>query len=206
MNKIFLESKHENTAECFFVKTLIKTFIPSFIVEYVCMDGVANLFSETIINQINQAMDEGDNVVVLCDADCVEKGWGYQSRMKDIKEKMMVYDISFPVFLFPNNHDDGDVEVLMERLARKDLHKMWWDCFDDYEKCIGGIRDVNGEFRYHLPNRKAKLHTFVSSQRLNNKCRKSLGGGDWLFDNKNYWDLTKQEVLPLLDFLKENFH
>ena len=91
----------------------------------------------------------------------------------------------------------------MEELARKDLHKEWWDCFEDYEKCVSGIKK-DGECRYILPNRKAKLHTYISSQKLNNRTRDKIGSGQWLFNDNNFWDLTRPEVMPLIKFFKEN--
>ena len=112
--------------------------------------------------------------------------------------------LSFPLFIYPNNNDDGDVEVLMESLVRKDLHQDWWDCFEDYEKCIQGARDTENNLKYNLPNRKAKLHTFISSQQLSNKQRKRLGSGFWLFDVSKYWDFTREELKPLLDFFEAN--
>ena len=104
----------------------------------------------------------------------------------------------------PNNSDDGDVEVLMETLVCKDLYKDWWDCFEDYEKCVQGATDSEKKQKYNLPNRKAKLHTFISSQQLSNKQRDKIGRGFWLFDDPNYWDFTREELKPLLDFFKEH--
>ena len=75
---------------------------------------------------------------------------------------------------------------------------------DSVYRHISGIRDESGEPRYISPNRKAKLHTYISSQRLNNASRKKLGSGQWLFDNSDYWDFSRPELEPLVEFLKEN--
>lgn len=143
-------------------------------------------------------------MIVILDADTIDKKWGFEARKSNTMEKMQENEIDFPFFLYPNNHNDGDFEVLLETLARKDLHNKWWDCFDDYETCVSGIRDESGEPRYIIPNRKAKLHTYISSQRLNNASRKKLGSGQWLFDNSDYWDFSRPELEPLVEFLKEN--
>lgn len=204
MNKIFIEAKHDKTSEFNFLKTILLHYFQDKEVEFTFMDGVANLFSETILNQILQSQDEGDNVLIILDADFVNKGWGFAKRHKDIEEKMRSNNICSPVFLYPNNLNDGDVEILLESLARKDIHRSWWDCFEDYEMCVKGIHDNNGNPRYNIPNRKAKLHTYISSQLLNKKQRDKVGRGHWLFDDESYWDLSSEKLKPLLDFFTAN--
>lgn len=202
MNRIFIEAKKSETSEYCFLTAILKTTFPDKSFEIVCMDGVANLFSQTILNRIHAAMDDGDNVMVIIDSDTVEKTWGYTARKADVEREMKKNGVEFPFFLYPNNHDDGDFEVLLESLARKDIHEKWWDCFSDYETCVAGIRDEFGNPRYTIPNLKAKLHTFISSQRLNNALRRKIGAGQWLFDDNNYWDLTRPTIQPLLEFLR----
>ena len=170
------------------------------------MDGVDNLFSEAILNVIHQYQEENDNVLIILDADFIDKGWGFAKRHKDIERKMQSSNICCPFFLYPNNHDDGDVEMLMESLARKDIHQSWWNCFEDYKMCVKGIHDDNGNLRYNIPNRKAKLHTFISSQQLSKSQRDKIGRGHWLFDNDTYWNMSGATLRPLLEFLEENLN
>ena len=204
MNRIFIEAKKPDTSEYRFLETIMKLEFPDRNYEIICMDGVCNLFNQVIQNKIRIAQDDGDTVVVILDADTVAKNWGFAARKDDIERKMKENGLSFPFFLYPDNHDDGDFEVLLESLARKDLHKEWWDCFSDYETCVSGIRNDCGEIKYVIPNRKAKLHTFISSQQLSNASRKKIGSGQWLFDDRSYWDLTRESIRPLLDFLHSN--
>lgn len=206
MNRIFIEAEKEDTPECHFLKALISKKFPEAEVEYVPMRGVDNLFNESILNQMRLAADEGDSVMVLLDADTVAKGWGFAKRQKDVTDKMKSHDVSFPFFLYPNNCDDGDVEVLMESIARTDLHQGWWGCFNDYEVCVGGMHDANGEPKYNIPNRKAKLYTYINSQQLSRKYRDKLGSGNWLFHDKQYWDLDSSNLNPLLDFLNAHIN
>ncbi len=204
MNKIFIEAKHNKTSEYNFLKTILAQHHQGKEIEFIFMNGVGNLFNESILNQIRQSLDEGDHVMVILDADFLEKGWGFERRKKDVMAKMQSQDISFPFFLYPDNQSDGDVETLMESLARKDMHKGWWNCFDDYEICVKGIRDAEGNLMYNVPNRKAKLHTYISSQRLSNRQRDKVGRGHWLFDDAKYWDLSDSNLAPLLKFFDEN--
>ena len=190
MNFIFIEAKNSNTSEYNFIKTILDNNFADKDKEIVCMDGVDNLFCPAIINRMKQAQDAGDNALVLVDADYPSKGWGHNKRLDDIEDRKTKLSLSFPLFIYPNNSHDVDVEILMESLVRKDLHKDWWDCFEDYEKCIQGAKDAENKPKYNLPNRKAKLHTYISSQQLSNRQRKKIGAGFWLFDDSNYWDYT----------------
>ena len=206
MNKIFIESKKEQTAECNFLKAILAKFFPDKAVQFVCMNGVGNLFNETNRNQMNQAIVDGDQVIVILDADTKEKGFGFEARLQEVNNKKKQHNMEFPLFLYPNHADDGDVETLMEWLAQKELHGSWWDCFEDYEKCVSCAKDDNGSPRYLMPNRKAKLHTYISSQKLSNAKRDKLGAGNWLFEDTMYWDLNRTALLPLIDFLRTNLN
>lgn len=56
----------------------------------------------------------GDKVIVILDADTIDKKWGFEARKINTMEKMQENEIDFPFFLYPNNHDDGNFEVLLE--------------------------------------------------------------------------------------------
>lgn len=205
MNKIFIEAKDKKTPECHFLRTLIdEFFVHKNEVEFIFMDGIGNLFSEAIMNQISQAQITDEQVIVFADADTVVKGYGYKKRKEEIENGMSIHKISFPFFIYPNNNEDGDVETLMENAARRDKHDAFFDCFEDYERCVSGIKDDSKQPLYNVPNLKGKLHTYMNAQKLSNKQRKRLGAGDWLFDDKNYWDLNVKALQPLKDFLEKN--
>lgn len=200
MTRIFIEAKNDKTPEHYFLKTIIATFFPGIEVKFIFMDGIGNLYNETIVNQINLAQENGEQVIVLADADTTAKGYGYAKRQKEINDGMAAHALSFPYFLYPNNRDDGDVEVLMENAARRDLHSTFFDCFEDYEKCVSGMKNESGEPRYNVPNLKGKLHTYMAAQKLPRKLCKRFGSGDWLFDNKDYWNLEADALQPLKKF------
>lgn len=200
MTRIFIEARNDKTPEHYFLKTIIATFFPGIEVKFIFMDGIGNLYNETIVNQINLAQENGEQIIVLADADTTAKGYGYAKRQKEINDGMAAHALSFPYFLYPNNRDDGDVEVLMENAARRDLHSTFFDCFEDYEKCVSGMKNESGEPRYNVPNLKGKLHTYMAAQKLPRKLCKRFGSGDWLFDNKDYWNLEADALQPLKKF------
>ena len=73
MNLVFIEARNNNTSEYNFIKTVLTNFFADKNIEFVCMNGVDNLFNQTIVNRIRQAQDENNKVLVLVDADCPSK-------------------------------------------------------------------------------------------------------------------------------------
>ena len=204
MTKIFIEAKNNKTSEYYFLYTILNIFFPEAEVEFIFMDGIGNLFNETILNQINLAQESGEQVLVLADADTITKGFGYAKRKKEIDNGIVAHALSFSYFLYPNNQDDGDVEELMENAARRDLHSTFFDCFEDYEKCVSGAKDGSGEPKYNVPNLKGKLHTYMAAQKLSRKLCQRFGSGDWLFDKEDYWNLNVEALQPLKEFFAAN--
>lgn len=201
MTKIFIEAKDKRTSEYYFLQAIINRFFPNATIEFITMNGIGNLYNETNLNQIELAQVMGEQVVVLADADTVAKGYGFAQRKAEIDNGMTVNAVSFPYFLYPNNKDDGDVETLMETAARRDLHSVFFDCFNDYEVCVSDVKDESGKQKYNVPNLKSKLHTYMAAQKLSRKLRDRLGKGDWLFDNTDYWNLEVDTLQPLKEFL-----
>lgn len=201
MTQIFIEAKNTSTPEYKFLRAFIDKHFPTKDIDFTCIGGIGNLFNEANINQMAIAQADGKQVLILIDADTVTKGYGFAKRKTSIEEEMQKSNLSIPYFIYPNHHDYGEVETLMESAARRDLHQIFFDCFEDYEKCVSGVKDALGQPLYNTPNLKGKLHTYINAQKLNNKLRKKFSDGDWLFDNTNYWDLNADSLQPLKDFL-----
>ncbi len=204
MTKIFIEAKSKDTSECHFLQTIINIIFPKMNVEFIPMNGIGNLFKEAILNQIKIAQENGEQVIVFADADTITKKYGYIKRKNEIDNGMKANAVSFDYFLYPNNQDDGDIEILMEAATRKDLHPIFFDCFNDYETCVSSAKDESGVSKYNVPSLKNKLHTYMAAQKLTRKYRDRLGKGDWLFENKDYWDLDIDALKPLKEFLAIN--
>lgn len=196
MIRIYLETEKPATPERVFVNTILchlKVDMNEF--EIICVGGKDNL--RNVINKMKETViqDHGCNLVIF-DADGIENGGGFEKRKSEIETLLASSGVNADLFLWPNNKDDGDFETLVEKLIRQDLHKQFLYCFHDYEACLGK--------EYLSPNRKGKLHTFVSAQKgLSKKQRDGLGKGEWMFDNPNLWNLNSQELESLKDFLNK---
>lgn len=80
MNKIFIEAKKPQTSEYCFLETILKNEFPDKIYNIICMDGVDNLFNQGILTLIRTFQDNGDKVIVILDADTIDKKWGFEAR------------------------------------------------------------------------------------------------------------------------------
>lgn len=194
--RIFIEAKHEKTSESVFLSTLLKVIGKNqddF--ELVPVDGKDNL-RNLKVKFLENTLEGGRNLIIF-DADTKETSGGFDSTRKRILSTFGDEVTIDGLFLFPNNHDDGIFENLLEQLMQKEYHKVFIDCFSDYEKCLGD--------KYVSPDLKGKLHTYMSAQKdLTNKQRKSLGSGQWLFDDSRFWDLESEALNPLRLFLNSN--
>lgn len=197
MVRIYLETGKNTTSEYVFVDTIIRHLgISSEMYEIKCVNGKDSL--HLMENKMKETTLEGGKNLVIFDADSPENGGGFNVRKDALLQQLQSMGAIAELFLFPNNHDDGDVEVLMETLMQKELHKRFFHCYGGYETCLGN--------EYQTPNLKAKLHTYISAQKdLSQKQRKALGSGQWLFEDKRFWDIDRETLNPLKDFILEMF-
>lgn len=194
MIDIFLETGKKTTPEYRFVDDFVGKFLGVDPLEYKieCVDGKDNL--QRAVNKFLDNTISGIRNLVVFDADSSTNGGGFGRRKLELLAKMKELNITADLFLFPNNHDDGMFEDLLMHIARKENHRRFFDCFSDYESCLGDD--------YIHPNLKGKISTYISSMKsLPNKVRRNLGGGDWQFTNKEYWNLDAEYLLPLKEFI-----
>ena len=165
--------------------------------------GYNNLKKKTDLIK-KQKINEGCKVLIIFDADAKDKSKvkksGYDNMQKYIREELRKEEIepdSYSVFLFPNNQDDGCFENLLEKMINPE-HKGILACFDEFKECLEGENK-----NYYVPNPKAKMYTYISSQSISNTKREKLSN-DYLYGNKNYWDLDCDYLKSLKDFLLQH--
>lgn len=196
MIRIYIESKNKSTPEYKFVATLLNNIgVDSDSYEIIPLDGKDTLHLAK--NQFLQNTAEGGRNLIVFDADSEENFGGYSRRKQELLSQLNQLNISAELFLWPNDQDDGDFETLLESVARKDLHQKFFDCFNDYEACLGK--------EYKRPNRKGKLHTYISSMKLSNRQRRTIGSGDWLFEDNTLWNLESPTLSQIKEFFFSHF-
>ena len=75
--------------------------------------------------------------------------------------------------------------------------------FSDYENCMKSQKGTDGKPIYQVPNLKGKLHTYITAVPMPQKMRKTLGKGNWQFENEEYWNLDSPALNPLKAFLQQ---
>jgi len=196
MTAILLETGKESTPEYKFILTLLRYLgIDRTKYEIITVGGKDNL--PNVSNKMRDIELNGGKNVLIFDADTATNGGGFSSRLSEIKATLTSKDVHAEIFLFPNNHDDGDFETMLDGIANHSSHKLFFDCFSDFEHCVAS--------QYIAPNLKGKLHTYVSSQKgLSKKQRDNIGKGEWLFEDENLWNLNSPKLQSLKDFLLHN--
>lgn len=191
--RIFIETSRPTTSEYVFIDTLLKVMgKPRTSYEIQCVGGKDNL--RNLENKFLENTLEGGRNIVIFDADSPETGSGFEAARERILHTFSSEIKIDGLFLFPDNHSDGIFENLLEALTQKKVHARFFDCFGDYEKCLGEA--------YVSPDIKGKLHTYMSAQKtLTKKQHDLLGSGQWLFDDTRFWNLDAEAIQPLKKFL-----
>lgn len=198
MTQIFIEAESRETPEYVFLETLIQGMGINTRYEILPVQGWTNLSQPAVLMRMLQNSHEGGKNLVVFDADM-----NYDERKEQLTALLKKNSVVADVFLWPNNHSAGNLETLLLEIARRDLHSVFFDCFNDYEVCVSSVKKPDGSSKYKTPNLKGKLHTYITSMPLSNKERKRFGRGNWLFDNPEYWDLKSDSLIPITAFLKQ---
>ncbi len=205
MVKIFIEAESLNVPESKFLDAILKHIgITPDKYELMPTGGYKNLMDSVKASNVELLQantDAGGTNLVVFDADTVENNGGFEKRKTELLARRDELDLNFDLFLWPDNSRDGDVEVLMEDIARKDLYPELFDCYSKYEHCISQRKNEDGKTYYHLPNRKNKLHTYFTTLPISQTKRDKAGKGAWLWDDTRIWNLDADSIRPIKEFL-----
>ena len=88
--------------------------------------------------EVQRRLDDGDTILVIFDADdpTRERG-GFRNRLQAIREKLGS-DLSdrVHIYLFPDNHSDGDLESVLAGLVPARHKTVIDECWTGYERCL----------------------------------------------------------------------
>jgi len=208
MVTIFIEAKNDKQPEYEFLRAILDNMgIEKDKYEIVPTDGYTNLLNPNAANigKMKANADAGGKNLVLFDADTLQNGGGFEARKDYLLKGADKEGVSFDLFLWPNNSEDGDVEILIESTARKDLYPEFFDCFKKYEICISSRKNNDGKQLYSTPNRKGKLNTYFNALPISKSRKDKAGRGAWWFDNPSIWNLNAETLSPLKEFLGKFF-
>lgn len=212
MIKIFIESgvnaaqKHdkETTNEQDFIVKVIAKHFPNckYKVDFdvIGINGWTNIPKNEY--EFKENSDKGFSNLVIFDADEERNGGGFAKRQSEILA-MKSESIEFDLFLWPDNHTDGDFEMLLSKIINPE-HQCLLDCYENFEDEVRA--NDPDEVKYETPGRKGEMYSYISLQKISQKQKKELSKGYWMFDDSKYWDLSSDELKPLIDFLGTFFN
>jgi len=151
--------------------------------------------------ELIKTTDNGYKNFLIFDADFITNNGGFVSRFAEIEKRKVELGVQLEFFLFPNNTDDGDFEVLLENIINP-VHRALLDCFTQYENCISQYKNSENQNIYQLPIRKAKMYSYVDAFAKSKTQNEAFKRGDYSFHNSDYWDLESSYLEPLKQYLK----
>lgn len=148
-------------------------------------DGKDNLKNRVNLVKANK------NYLIIFDADN-----DYNNSKDNIENqinKMNIPKENYDIFLLPNNKDNGNLETLIEKIAR---YKEVLKCFEGYEECISKLVLRNDNIK--LPPKKSKIFAYMESFGFKNPEESEN------FDLSPYVDFKNEYLEPLKNFLLDN--
>lgn len=156
--------------------------------------------------QFQEAIDtQGRNLVVF-DADFDEPQYpqgGPIKRNSAVRQSIAAFEPSPELFLFPEPNREGNIETLLLGLIHP-IHQRVMDCFDLYDECLAQYRNpVTDQRLYYTPSEKRRIYDYVNVLPLSPDERKRHqdDGGQKIFENPLWWNLTADAIQPLRTFL-----
>ena len=136
-------------------------------------------------NDIENALDKGEKVLIVFDADLKEPETKspYENAKIYIEDELKGLE-GFKIFLFPDDNSTGAVEDLLEKIINSE-HERVFECFEEYKQCIS---------EYNLPDIKAKIYAYKEALDILKENT---------FDPR-YWDFDNTALEPLKSFLNQN--
>lgn len=175
--------------------------------------GNGGLTAQT--NKFTQFALQGLANCIIFDADSQEQGTdfaGTQDRIikeletitQDIHAERPNLPVLFNVFLLPNNHDNGDLETLLERIINPQNQPLL-DCWHTYEQCILGQKEYIPR-TLSVPIRKSKIYSYMEVLHgTSNKEREQAKEKNRDYSKSEDWLLNHSEIQPLHRFLAPYF-
>jgi hypothetical protein len=168
-------------------------------------EGWTKLTNGNLFPELQQSLQEGVLNLVIYDADRPggQQG-GHAYRKNTLLQIKSANQLSFELFLLPDNNQDGQLEDLLHNLIPIGNRQVT-NCFSAYEACVRGLTAPNGQ-PYQLPVNKSRIFAYLEVLPLTpaEKQKMEKRRSAKLFDNPEYWDLDAVDVQPLRSFLDQH--
>jgi hypothetical protein len=157
--------------------------------------------------EIEADKDYSRTSLIVFDADSPKNDGGFKVRLQQVIDKIVEIEsqigvsISYDIFLFPNDQDDGALENMLEN-AINPTNQVVFECWESFEGCLSGKENINSlDGRFTIPARKTKIYAYLETllgETKNEKEKVKDPKRD--FRNKAHWDLYREYPLILKSF------
>lgn len=166
-------------------------------------NGWTNLSSaknEAVRNIMICTTRRGGVNLVIFDADTDAKV--RKAELEDVKTK---YSLAFETFLFPNNHDNGAIEELLENIINPQ-NQCVIDCWKRYEIDMSHLSITWKRPPFPTtPSSKSKIYAYLEALVGTTQSEKEkIKDRNRDFLNNNHWNLAATYLATLKDFLLVN--
>jgi len=140
----------------------------------------------------------GINLIIF-DADLDKK-----KREQEILEWKKKFNLSFELFLLPDNSNSGTLEHLLEKIIQ-DNNNPIFDCWDQYEKCLKTKTIIGRSEPLTIPTKKTKIYGYLEALLGSTKSEKNKIKEDKRnYKENKHWNLDSEHLSSLKNFLINN--
>jgi len=175
-----------------------------FLKDYLSFLGISNDFKVIVVNGKDKLLQyinlfkkntdlNGLNLVVFDSDDDFNDRKNFLLNFKERNK------LEFQLFLFPNNKDNGDLEVVLENIIPNGNDEVM-NCWTKYENCINKLnRNLT------IPANKTKIYAYLevllgSTQEEKRKIKEKNRN----YLNKKHWNLESEYLLNFKEFLLDS--
>lgn len=149
--------------------------------------------------EINYRSISGVKNLLIIDADS-----DYKKRREELDEIDFLEEYEVASFLFPNDKDSGDLEILLEQIINP-KNTVIFDCWNGYETCLdgksGALTDTG---KYTTPAKKTKIYAYLEALLgTSNNQKEKIKEANRNYLNTNHWNLNADYLNPLKEFIQK---
>jgi hypothetical protein len=151
---------------------------------------------ESIRNQMRKNTDNESVNLVVFDADT-----DFEKRKKEIENWKIEKELSFELFLLPNNKDIGALEDMLENIIL-DNNQPIFECWNRYERCLQSKTIEGRTQELTTPAKKTKIYGYLEALLGTTKQEKEkIKEKERDYKNEEHWNLDSAYLSSLKDFL-----
>jgi hypothetical protein len=188
----------EGVADRKFIADYIRFIAPDFEItdETIVESGGRNIKQIDTQLKMKRITDNNGVNLVIFDADD-----DFASRKAELEKWREQSGLSFEIFLFPNNQENGTLENLLENIIL-DKNRPIFQCWDGYEQCLRNTTIAGRDEPLTTPAKKTKIYAYLEALLGKSKSeKKKIKEVERDYRNKDHWNLEADYLLPLKMFL-----